>query len=82
MPNCSATTTSRRWRCHAPPDATSARSSAGPRRARAAGGRAHALYAFAAAERFYSDALALWPQDAKRERAELIHRRAWPPGSG
>ena len=27
-----------------------------------AGDRAHVLYAFAAAERFYSDALALWPR--------------------
>ena len=41
-----------------------------------AGARAQTLYAFAAAERFYSDALALWPQDAQHERAELIHRRA------
>ncbi|MDA0158838.1 AAA family ATPase [Solirubrobacter ginsenosidimutans] len=41
-----------------------------------AGDRARVLYAFAAAERFYSDALALWPQDAQHERAELIHRRA------
>ena len=65
MPSCSATTTSRRWRYPAPPDATSARPSREARAALAhAGDRARALYAFAAAERFYSDALALWPQDA------------------
>ncbi len=41
-----------------------------------AGDRARALYAFAAAERFYADALALWPAEALRERAELSYRAA------
>jgi predicted ATPase len=41
-----------------------------------AGDRARALYAFAAAERFYTDARALWPADAERERADLVHRAA------
>src|SRR5439155_11518223 len=41
---------------------------------RDAGDRAAALYAAEAAERFYDDALRLWPPDAP-ERAELLFRR-------
>ncbi len=46
---------------------------------RDAGDRAAALYAVEAAERFYDEALRLWPVDDP-ERAELLLRRAIPAG--
>jgi class 3 adenylate cyclase/tetratricopeptide (TPR) repeat protein len=46
---------------------------------RAAGDRAAALYAVAAAERFYDAALRLWPEDDP-ERPDLLYRRAVPVG--
>jgi class 3 adenylate cyclase/tetratricopeptide (TPR) repeat protein len=39
-----------------------------------AGDRASALNAFAAAARYYRAALALWPQDAREQRAGLLRR--------
>jgi class 3 adenylate cyclase len=44
---------------------------------RDAGDRAGALYAMAAAERFYAAALRLWPEEGP-ERAQLLLRRAAP----
>jgi tetratricopeptide (TPR) repeat protein len=41
-----------------------------------AGDRARTLYAFDAAERFYADALALWPGEAAAERADIVYRNA------
>ena len=46
---------------------------------RDAGDRAAALYAVAAAQRFYDAAMRLWPEDDP-ERVELLYRRAVPVG--
>ncbi|MGB2953726.1 MAG: AAA family ATPase [Gaiellaceae bacterium] len=43
---------------------------------RDAGDRARALSSYSAAVRFYREALALWPEDARAERADVLFRLA------